>query len=202
MSDDPNLAHSLFPPPEGRSVSSTLYDRSRTSASGSSPAPSVSGGSSSTVIKRSSSKSHAQRASHGGAPSQLSATRPGPPGAFQQHNSGSSPPGAGSARETFLNYFFGQNGPGPIAGSSVDRAQGHGAGGGHHHHHGSGGEMGGAHIVSVGRDVSGMEGGMASGLMAGKRGLDGNNAAYDMKSLGRHIEAVRVFLAPFASGAG
>lgn len=26
--------------------------------------------------------------------------------------------------------------------------------------------------------------------MAGKRGLDGGNAAYDMKSLGKHIEAV------------
>lgn len=26
--------------------------------------------------------------------------------------------------------------------------------------------------------------------MAGKRTLDGNNAAYDMRSLGKHIEAV------------
>jgi dynamin 1-like protein len=31
---------------------------------------------------------------------------------------------------------------------------------------------------------------MPSGLMAGKRSLDGNNAAFDMKSLGKHIEAV------------
>jgi dynamin 1-like protein len=31
---------------------------------------------------------------------------------------------------------------------------------------------------------------MPSGLMAGKRTLDGNNAAFDMKSLGKHIEAV------------
>ena len=29
---------------------------------------------------------------------------------------------------------------------------------------------------------------MSSGLMAGKRGMNGNNAAYDMKSLGRHTE--------------
>jgi hypothetical protein len=28
--------------------------------------------------------------------------------------------------------------------------------------------------------------------MAGKRTLDGNNAAFDMKSLGKHIEAVSV----------
>lgn len=34
-----------------------------------------------------------------------------------------------------------------------------------------------------------------SGLMAGKRNLDGNNAAFDMKSLGKHIEAVRTFFA-------
>ena len=30
-----------------------------------------------------------------------------------------------------------------------------------------------------------------TGLMAGKRGMDRGNAAYDMKSLGKHIEAVR-----------
>ena len=48
---------------------------------------------------------------------------------------GSSPPG-GSARETFLNYFFGQSGPGPIAGSSVDHASsGLGLGSGLVHHH-------------------------------------------------------------------
>lgn len=50
--------------------------------------------------------------------------------------------------------------------------------------------MGGGGIVPVGRDVSGVESGMTSGLMAGKRSIDGNNAAYDMKSLGKHIEAV------------
>jgi len=31
---------------------------------------------------------------------------------------------------------------------------------------------------------------MPSGLMAGKRSLDGNDAAFDMKSLGKHIEAI------------
>jgi len=99
-------------------------------------------------------------------------------------STGSSPPG-GSARETFLNYFFGQNGPGPIAGSSIERAN-------QIHNHGHGHSMGSSevgHFVPVGRDVSGTEVSM-SGLMAGKRGIDGNNAAYDMKSLGRHIEAV------------
>lgn len=46
------------------------------------------------------------------------------------------------------------------------------------------------HIMPVGRDISGAEASMSSGLMAGKRGIDGSNAAYDMKSLGKHIEAV------------
>lgn len=100
-------------------------------------------------------------------------------------STGSSPPG-GSARETFLNYFFGQNGPGPIAGSSIDRTN-------QIHNHGHGQSMGSSevgHFVPIGRDVSGAEVSMSSGLMAGKRGIDGSNAAYDMKSLGRHIEAV------------
>ena len=44
-------------------------------------------------------------------------------------------------------------------------------------------------MVPSGRDVSG--GTQQSGLsLAGK--LDGNSAAYDMKSLGKHIEAVRL----------
>jgi hypothetical protein len=45
-------------------------------------------------------------------------------------------------------------------------------------------------VAASGRDVSGgADGVFRSGLLAGKH--DGNNAAYDMKSLGKHIEAVR-----------
>ncbi|KAH9055735.1 dynamin protein dnm1 [Lactarius vividus] len=62
-----------------------------------------------------------------------------------------------NARETFLNYFFGQNGPGPVAYCVSRRA------------------------CSAGT--------LAAGA-ALRSGLDGNNAAYDMKSLGKHIEAV------------
>ena len=131
-----------------------------------------------TVAKRSSSKSRMSRASHGGESNHQ--LRPPPPtfGRGESMSSGSSPP-QGSARETFLNYFFGQNGPGPIAGSSIAHQQSH---------HGHGSSEG--HFVPVGRDVSGAEASMSSGLMAGNRGIDGNSAAYDMKSLGRHIEAV------------
>ncbi len=69
-----------------------------------------------------------------------------------------------------MNYFFGQNGPGPLSGPNAERA-GLGA--------------------PTGRDVSGADPALESGLMAGKRGtMERNNAAYDMKSLGKHIEAV------------
>lgn len=84
-------------------------------------------------------------------------------------NLGSSPP---TARETFLNYFFGQNDP-----PSADRAP-------------SSNTRGGG-IIPVGRDMTGVDAGMTSGLLAGKRTFDGGNAAaLDMKSLGKHIEAV------------
>ncbi len=107
--------------------------------------------------------------------------------------------GAGTpfSREAFLSYFFGQNGPGPVTGTSLDQQ--------HHHHpnHHRHGQLGGAvgdrtqSIAPVGRDVSG--GNSVTGLMAGKRVVDGNSAAYDMKSLGKHIEAVSPTSVPLIS---
>jgi hypothetical protein len=47
-------------------------------------------------------------------------------------------------------------------------------------------------VVASGRDMSGgVDVVLRSGLLAGKH--DGNSAAYDMKSLGKHIEAVRPY---------
>ncbi|KAL1678186.1 Dynamin central region-domain-containing protein [Schizophyllum commune] len=91
-----------------------------------------------------------------------------------QHNShskrvsstSSSPP---SARETFLTYFFGQSGPGPVAGASVERGQ-------------EQGPMSKA-VVPSGRDITGPDNAINSGLLA-------NRQAFDMKSLGKHIEAI------------
>ena len=83
---------------------------------------------------------------------------------------------AGYAKETFLNYFFGQNGPGPLQGATADRA----------------GALG---PIVTGRDVTGADPSLEAGIMAGKRGLD-SNAAYDMKSLGKHIEAVSLPVRP------
>lgn len=99
-------------------------------------------------------------------------------------STGTSPP-SGSARDTFLNYFFGQNGLAPVAGSSLD---GSNTARGHSHHTHSNHVT--KAIAPVGRDVSGGEPALTSGLMSGKRVAD-NNAAFDMKSLGKHIEAVR-----------
>ena len=93
----------------------------------------------------------------------------------QQHNAHGSPH---TARESLLTYIFGQNGPGPIGASSavsaafVAPAQGVDG------------------VPASGRDVSGgTDVVLRSGLLAGNH--DGNSAAYDMKSLGKHIEAVR-----------
>ena len=55
---------------------------------------------------------------------------------------------------------------------------------------GSGSAYGADGVPASGRDVSGgADVALRSGLLAGKH--DGNSAAFDMKSLGKHIEAVR-----------
>ncbi|EKM50730.1 uncharacterized protein PHACADRAFT_130199 [Phanerochaete carnosa HHB-10118-sp] len=99
---------------------------------------------------------------------------------FGQNGPGplAAPAGSNAAKESFLNYFFGQNGPGPLAGASVERAVA---------------AQGATVITPIGRDVSGGQPPAQTGLLAGKRTLDaanqGSNAAFDMKSLGKHIEA-------------
>ena len=154
------------PPTTTRSVSATLqYEREqrpRGVGSRASPRPS----------NASDSRSH-HRNSHPQA-------GPTPPPTHQQQQQQQ----PHNARDTFLNYFFGQNGPGPVVAVSGGGHAGAGAG-----------AVGSADgVVSSGRDVSGASAGATqrSGLsLAGK--LDGNSAAYDMKSLGKHIEAVRYF---------
>ena len=83
-----------------------------------------------------------------------------------------------------MNYFFGQNVPGPLAGSTVVVEQRSST---------TTTTVSTTTIAPVGRDVYGGEPTLQSGLMAPKRTtLEGNNAAFDMKSLGKHIEAVGV----------
>ncbi|KAF8555861.1 hypothetical protein OG21DRAFT_1410225 [Imleria badia] len=136
---------------DGRSVSSTLHDRARATGSSSTAG---------TSTKPSSKPHHGPR---------HSSVLPQTQSHFQSSGPGSSPH---TARETFLNYFFGQNGPGPVGGSSVERS------------HASFTPM------ATGRDISIVDTPGPTGLMAGKRTIDGNNAVYDMRSLGKHIEAV------------
>ncbi|TFK34028.1 Dynamin central region-domain-containing protein [Crucibulum laeve] len=172
LSDDPN---GIFPPRDARSVSSTVHDRSRsTAASSTSAAAAAAAMGMGAVAKRSSSKTR-HRSSNQHQPQSQSHRPHSALGAMAPHTVLGAGGNPSSARETFLNYFFGQNGPGPIAGASVGERYISDVGQG---------------VVPVGRDISGAESTMSSGLMAGKRGIDGNNAAYDMKSLGKHIEAV------------
>ncbi|KAJ6624865.1 dynamin protein dnm1 [Mycena sp. CBHHK59/15] len=160
-SDENGLPNGIFPR-DGRSVSATLHDRGRTST-GSTPTLTTTG--TVAVPARHRNNNSVNQPLHR------------PHSAMAQTHRGSPP----SARETFLNYFFGQNGPGPIAGSSSGSPPQNRT------------TVGGQGVVPVGRDVSGGDNStmtIASGLMAGQRNMDGNNAAYDMKSLGKHIEAI------------
>lgn len=168
-SDDVNTpTNSLFPPREGRSASGSHHDRARTTGSISS-AIAINSTNPNTASASSGRRSLSKTRQHRNSQTHQ---RPTPALGTNGGTSGSPP----SARETFLNYFFGQNGPGPIAGSSLERSNAAGTS-----------DSG---IVPIGRDVSGADSSLSTGLMAGKRGLDGNSAAFDMKSLGKHIEAV------------
>lgn len=100
-------------------------------------------------------------------------------GEHQTHRrSSSQAPGGSSpqsARETFLTYFFGQQNAGSAVGTTLSASASTESG-----------------IALTGRDLA--QPSAPTGLLAGKRGLDGTDAAYDMKSLGKHIEAVRFLL--------
>jgi dynamin 1-like protein len=87
-----------------------------------------------------------------------------------------------SAKESFLNYFFGGNpAHGELSGSSAAAAAARmGAGGG-----GGGGLLGGA----GGAEPFGRE-----NPLTGRKGLEGNAAAFEMKSLEKHLEPVSVVL--------
>lgn len=143
---------------DSRSVSSTLHDRAATSAPQTIRQPRAH-----HRQRESGAHVHGQRRSSSQVPSA----------------SGTSPH---TARETFLTYFFGQNGQnGQSLGGASSGSGGNGMGVGLS----AAAESG---VVPSGRDMA--QPSAPSGLMAGKRGVDGNSAAYDMKSLGKHIEAV------------
>ncbi|KAK4046160.1 Dynamin- GTPase protein [Microbotryomycetes sp. JL201] len=153
-----------------RSASSTIHDRSRNG-------PDVSALRTNGV--------HDSPTSSSAAPSRHGLAAP-PSGFGQSYAAGVGAAHSNSAKESFLNYFFG--------------GQDHlGSAGPTSHHHGAAPSRmtdGTVVVGSAGRG-SGFAG--ASMLMAGDRsdnplsgrkGLEGNAAAFDMKSLDKHLEAV------------
>lgn len=110
----------------------------------------------------------------------------------------------GGPRETFLNYFFGANGPGPLDSSSPNgqhRSSPPSHPNANHSNHSSSqahGQNQNTHNNKnsnqprpTGRDLSGPSLSSSSGLLSGKRHLhEDGGVGFDMKSLGKHIEAV------------
>ncbi|EPQ56201.1 hypothetical protein GLOTRDRAFT_115554 [Gloeophyllum trabeum ATCC 11539] len=138
---------------DGRSVSSTVHDRSRTSAA-------TLGKAAGQGISQPKPSHHHTHPRH---------STPGPRSTSPQ-----------STRETFLNYFFGQNGPGPLSGAAASATVN-----GYERTTVATSGPSGTTIVSTGKEVGTPgENPMPTGLMAGRR-----DAAFDMRSLGRHIEA-------------
>ncbi|KAF9647684.1 hypothetical protein BDM02DRAFT_3261534 [Thelephora ganbajun] len=155
----------------GRSVSNTVHDRSRLMSTS---APSVNGGSSTTTGKHQ--HSHHSQSTRNSASSTSSH--------HHHHNSSrrndgdrisSTSSSTSTAKESFLNYFFGQNGPGPVAGANITNISS---------------EVHGHLNRAVGRDISGPDT-VVNGFVRMRNGPagDGSDAAFDMKSLGKHIEA-------------
>ncbi|KAE8268522.1 hypothetical protein A4X09_0g3820 [Tilletia walkeri] len=94
---------------------------------------------------------------------------------------GSEPAIPGAGRENFLNYFFGGVGPmaGPLAGGGAGSTMGGGGG--------PRGATGYIHEFGVSQRDS-----RPPNPMAGRTGLEGSSAAYDMKSLDKHLEATPI----------
>ena len=138
---------------DSRSVSSTLHDRTKASST--------------TNLPNQTSRSSA-RAHHVNSQRRASSQSRG-------SNSGSN--SSSTARETFMNYFFGQPGPSPNSAPP-------------------GGQSPAVHAMSGSTHPTGRElmqsPAPTTGLMAGKQ-PDKDSAAFDMKSLGKHIEAVSRF---------
>lgn len=158
----------------GRSVSNTLHDRSRLMSTS---APSVNGGSTTVGRHQHSHQSQSTRISATSTSSRHhhhSSTRRADGERISSTSSSTS-----TAKESFLNYFFGQNGPGPVAGANITNLPSE--------VHGHLNRIGG----SVGRDISGPDP-ITNAFMRPRNGStgDGSDAAFDMKSLGKHIEAV------------
>jgi len=177
--DDSDSVNTPMTPRDGRSTSTSVRDRSRLSSASGTDLPSSSAGATSTARTRSRPPQHRTHHPQG-------TSRPASASAGTLVGGGAS-----QAKETFLGYFFGaQNGAQPNGmGAHGHDSFGAGLGGGHGANASaslSAAAVGG--VSHIGRELA--QSPPLAGLMAGKLGPDGNSAAFDMKSLGKHIEAL------------
>lgn len=164
--------------PKTRSTSSTIHDRNRNGPDfGGIPSGNASTSSQSQHLQHpsTSSSSHSRGLSSSSPSTNNHLLSPHnhaggiPPFASPYGSS----PSSSSAKESFLNYFFGgSEGMHPGAGGV-----------------GSNGQRALPDMRGAGE---GRAGGREDNPLTGRRGLEGNAAAFDMKSLDKHLEAVRV----------
>jgi dynamin 1-like protein len=149
----------------GRSVSNTVRDRSRQTSTS---APSVNGGSSTTVGRHHHSQSTRNSVSSMPSHHHYRHNNRSRRNDWERISSASSP--TSTAKESFLNFFFGQNGLGPIAGANITSTTSEVDG----HLNRPGG--------TVGRDVSGQDS-LSGAFMRTKNGPagEGSDPAFDMK---------------------
>ncbi|GAA5855983.1 hypothetical protein JCM3766R1_000034, partial [Sporobolomyces carnicolor] len=170
---------------KGRSTSSTVHDRSKNGPNFHNSSPSISNSSSSVATtgptyqhqphpsSAAAAASRAYPASHLTSPSSpfahtSSTSSPYGGGAMSTMNNNNNNPH--SAKESFLNYFFGGADPHLAGPASVGAHPGRIVGQSHAGVSGSGGQ--------AGRDNP----------LHGRKGLEGNAAAFEMKSLEKHLE--------------
>lgn len=177
--DDSDSVNTPLTPRDGRSSSAPIRDRSRLSSASGTDVPSSSTAASTA---RTHSRPPQHRAHH----------QHHPPGTSRPASASAGNGGAASqAKETFLGYFFGAQNGAQLNGVATHGHDSFGAsiGGGHGGNASaslSAAAVGG--LAPIGRELT--QSPPLAGLMAGKLGPDGNSVAFDMKSLGKHIEAV------------
>ncbi|SGZ28603.1 BQ5605_C027g10385 [Microbotryum silenes-dioicae] len=155
-----------------RSASSTIHDRARNGPDFAQfvGGPSVASGAGQRRTGSGSTTALAVPKANG-ASSNLTASGVAGPAGFSGSHYGSSAPSHASAKESFLNYFFGGT---ELTGSE------HG-GNGMQHALGSRGAASSIHASMLHE--------RGENPLSGRRGFEGNAAAFDMKSLEKHLEA-------------
>jgi len=158
-------------------TTNAIHDRSRLTNTS---APPVNGGSSTTVGRHHQPhQSQPTKNSASSTSSQHHHHHPNSSGRSDGDRTSSTSSSTSTAKESFLNYFFGQNGPGSVAGANITNMPSEVYG----------------HLIRRREAV-----GNAFMRMRNGPTRDGSDAAFDMKSLGKHIEAVSLNFPSFPFG--